>query len=210
MVARAATTTSRTGSKQASASVEPVRPRRAWQRQVPGSGFTLIELILVMTILVIVLAVSAPALARFFRGRTLDSEAKRFLALTRYGQSRAVSEGIPMVLWIDSKQAEYGLQADSSYEPEDTRAVEYQVHTDLQVEVEQSVFALKQASLWKGAVGLNANLPKNRFTPDGFISESSPEAVVFKQGQEDQVWIGPNYSRVNYEIQTNQLQIVRR
>src|SRR5437667_3469223 len=61
-------------------------------------AFTLIELILVMALLVIVMAVSAPALSNFFRGRTLDSEARCFMSLTRYGQSRAVSEGIPMVL----------------------------------------------------------------------------------------------------------------
>jgi prepilin-type N-terminal cleavage/methylation domain-containing protein len=84
-----------------------------------NQAFTLIELILVMTLLVIVLGVSAPSLSRFFRGRTLDSETKRFLALTRYGQSRAVSEGVPVVLWIDSKQGEYGLQADASYVEED-------------------------------------------------------------------------------------------
>src|SRR5207249_2115896 len=56
-------------------------------------AFTLIELILVMALLAIVLAVSAPALSTFFQGRTLDSEVRRFLSLTRYGQSRAVSEG---------------------------------------------------------------------------------------------------------------------
>ena len=39
-------------------------------------AFTLIELILVMALLVIVMAVSAPALSNFFRGRTLDSEAR--------------------------------------------------------------------------------------------------------------------------------------
>ena len=64
-------------------------PRRA--------GFTLLELILVMATLAIVLSVAAPSLARFFRGRSLDSEARRFLTLTRYGQSRAVAEGEPMV-----------------------------------------------------------------------------------------------------------------
>src|SRR5689334_18148384 len=56
----------------------------------PKRAFTLIELILVMALLAIVMAVSAPALSNFMRGRTLDSEARRFVSLTRYGQSRAV------------------------------------------------------------------------------------------------------------------------
>ena len=179
-------------------------------RHPSNQAFTLIELILVMTLLVIVLGVSAPSLSRFFRGRTLDSEAKRFLALTRYGQSRAVSEGVPVVLWIDSRQGEYGLQADASYVEEDTKAREFQVHSDLKVEVEQSVFAQKQASLWKGRGGLGANLPKIRFTPEGFISETSPELIVFRQGKEDEIWMGPNQNHLNYEIKTNALHIVRR
>ncbi len=55
-------------------------------------AFTLIELILVMALLLIVIGVALPSLKRFFHGRNLDSEARRFLSLTRYGQSRAVSE----------------------------------------------------------------------------------------------------------------------
>ncbi len=65
-----------------------------------AGAFTLIELILVMAMLAIVISVALPSLKGFFRGRNLDSEARRFLSLTRYGQSRAVSEGVPMVLWI--------------------------------------------------------------------------------------------------------------
>src|ERR1043166_3717524 len=56
-------------------------------------AFTLIELIVVMTLLVAVISIALPSLGGFFRGRTLDSEARRMLALTRQGQSRAVAEG---------------------------------------------------------------------------------------------------------------------
>ena len=52
-------------------------------------AFTLIELVLVMTLLVVVVAIAAPSLAGFFRGRALDAEARRLLSLTRQGQSRA-------------------------------------------------------------------------------------------------------------------------
>src|SRR5262245_41504309 len=74
-------------------------------------GFTLIELILVMALLAIAIGVTFPTLRGFFRGRVLDSEARRLLSLTRYGQSRAVSEGVPMVLWIDARQKTYGLES---------------------------------------------------------------------------------------------------
>ena len=79
---------------------------------IPRSGaFTLIELILVMALVTIVVSVSLPSLKGFFRGRDLDSEARRFLSLTRYGASRAVAEGIPVELYIDTQQKLYGLRA---------------------------------------------------------------------------------------------------
>src|SRR5260370_31322546 len=94
-------------------------------RKVQRAGaFTLIELILVMTILAIAVSITAPALANFFRGRTLDSEGRRLLGLTHQGQSRAVSEGVPMELWIDSAPTAYGLEAEPRYEPSDTKAAD--------------------------------------------------------------------------------------
>ena len=66
-------------------------------------AFTLIELILVLALLVIITSLAAPAMANFIRGRALDSEARRLLALMHAGQSRAVSEGMPMMLWVDEK-----------------------------------------------------------------------------------------------------------
>src|SRR3974390_2538039 len=99
------------------------------------SGFTLIELILVMTILTIAVSITAPALANFFRGRTLDSEARRLLALTRQGQSRAVSEGIPMELWINASEGTFGLEAQPSYEATDPKASDFKTDGDIQLEV---------------------------------------------------------------------------
>src|SRR5262245_158113 len=89
-----------------------------------SAAFTLIELILVMTVLTIAVSLTAPALANFFRGRSLDSEARKLLALTRFGQSRAVSEGIPMELWLDATRGAYGLEAEPSYETTDPKAQE--------------------------------------------------------------------------------------
>src|SRR5215471_4886864 len=90
-------------------------------------GFTLIELILVMALFVVVMGIVAPDLSSFFRGRNLDSEAQRFLSLTRYGRSRAISEGVPVELWINAKQGHYGLQAVSGYTETKGNAVDYPV-----------------------------------------------------------------------------------
>ena len=114
----------------ASVTASQVRWRRvasAKREQVPAlqSAFTLIELILVMVLLAVVIAISAPSLSRFFRSRSLDSEAQRFMALTRHAQSRAVSEGVPMVLWLETKQRTYGLNADKTFVEEDALAEQF-------------------------------------------------------------------------------------
>ena len=88
-----------------------------------------------MALLTIVISLTAPRLSRFFHGRTLDSEARRLLALTRSGQSRAVSEGLPMDLWVDAEQGTFGLEAEPSYDASDPKAVDFTLDSGLQLEV---------------------------------------------------------------------------
>ncbi len=178
-------------------------------RDASARGFTLIELILVMALLVVVLAIGAPSLARFFRGRNLDSEAHRFLALARYGRNRAVAEGVPMLLWIDQEQRRYGLMAESTYEEDDTNAVSFELARDLDVEVELSL-TNTLVTPWRRTVQLVGKLPTIRFTPAGFIGETSPEYILFRQGENDMIWIGRSRNRLNYDIETNILEQIRR
>jgi type II secretion system protein H len=173
-----------------------------------GDAFTLIELILVMAMLLIVLGVAFPSLKRFFRGRNLDSEARRFLSLTQYGQSRAVSEGLPMVLWIDERRAAYGLQVQAGYTDSDSKAVEFALDHDLQVEVQTAV-TTRSSQLNRAVPGVG-NVPTIRFTPDGFLSESSPAGILFRQGADDAIWIVESTNRLNYEIRTNRPSMGRR
>src|SRR5689334_15735301 len=94
-------------------------------------AFTLIELILIMAILTAVTALVMPSLLQFFRGRTQEAEAQRVLSLTRYGQSRAVSEGIPTMLWVNTQAGTYGLQLESGYTDADKNSVDFAVDKDL-------------------------------------------------------------------------------
>jgi Tfp pilus assembly protein FimT len=167
-----------------------------------------VELILVMAMLVIVLSVAAPSLARFFRGRSLDSEARRFVSLTRYAQSRAAAEGVPMVLWIDPQQGAYGLEADASYTDTDRKAVEFTLGDDLHMEVELPATGARSSqrnSQRNRSAQRKGNLPEIRFTPDGFIGDGSPERIVMRQGNDGVIWIGQSRNQLNYEIQTNEL-----
>ena len=164
-------------------------------------GFSLIELILVMTMLMIVLAVAFPSLKSFFRGRDLDSEALRFLSLTRYGQSRAISEGVPMMLWIDARQGVYGLETQTGYTDADGKAMEFELDDELSVEVPMAAAA--RSTFSQHAVAGLGNVPAIRFQPDGFVSETSPESIVIRQGRDDAIWITQSANRLNYEIQAN-------
>ena len=171
-------------------------------------GFTLIEMVLVMAMLVVVIGIAFPSLSNFFRGRNLDSEARRFVSLARYAQTRAVSEGIPMVLWVDARRNVYGLEVQPGYTTEDANAVEFDVDKDVQVEVHTSVATSRAPAAQQTLPGLG-NVPMIRFLPSGFIGENSPTYFVFRQGDDDAIWIAQNANRLSYEIQTNTFYVRR-
>ena len=46
-------------------------------------------------------------------------------------------------------------------------------------------------------------VPMIRFTPDGFIGETSPERIGFRQGKDDPTWVVESTNRLKYEIQVS-------
>jgi len=178
----------------------------------PGRGFTLIELILVMALLTVVISLTAPKLSRFFHGRTLDSEARRLLALTRSGQSRAVSEGMPMDLWVDADKGVFGLEAEPSYETSDPKAAEFTLDGGLQIEVvsksvitpANTVNRSRQSSTASVArVALaHGELPTIRFLPDGSIGEGSPQTLHLTSNDGGSLWLAQTRDGLNYEIRS--------
>jgi Tfp pilus assembly protein FimT len=170
-------------------------------------AFTLVELLLVMTLLVILISVSAPTLANFFRGRTLDSEARRLLALTHHGQSRAVSEGIPMVLWVDEKEKKYGLEQEDGWEEEDARAVEFRADSDLKLEVVAdrrsqtnlyTAFAANFARSLESSI--RPKLPEIRFLPDGSFSPTSFRALKLTDRHGFTILLAQATNRIDFEL----------
>lgn len=164
-------------------------------------GFTLIELILVMAMLAAVMAMTAPSLSKFFRGRSIDSETRRLLAATRYGQSRAVSEGMPVILWIDPQNRRYGVRLDSGFQDQDPRAVEYEWANELTIEV---VADNARRSIREG-------MDVIEFLPDAALSENSPESLRIEDKKDNtEMWLVRSLNRLNYEVATNSQQIIRR
>jgi type II secretion system protein H len=179
-------------------------------------GFTLIELILVMAILTIAVSVTAPTLSNFFRGRTLDSEARRLLALTHSGQNRAVSEGVPMDLWVDPDRGTFGLEAEPSYEASDPKAVEFNLDSGLHIEAAKQMeptggapTALTLTRLQAPSIAsvprvnlTHPGLPTIRFLPDGTFSDTSPPTLRLSGRDGSSLWLAQTRDKLSYEIRT--------
>jgi hypothetical protein len=167
------------------------------------------------------------------------------VSLTHYGQSRAVSEGIPMMLWINPELGQYGLEAEYSFQNIDDHAVDYQLDPDLRFDIEllsqsqqqqqqqrpgmqssqtlsPQMLQVRAALAAQTASRFGKNAAVIRFTPDGFIDDSSPQNIWLRdqKGQQqsrsrmaidaDSVWIMLSTNRLRYEIQTNIYAIARR
>ena len=157
---------------------EATTPLFAWSRSIrtrrgaslpatlQNRAFTLVELLLVLALLVVITSFVAPAMSNFIRARAVDSEARRLFALMHAGQSRAVSEGLPMMLWVDEKQGAYGLAAETPPSGGDPKAENLTLDENVQIAV-----------LNAGATALTTfqNLPAIRFLADGTIDENSPQ-----------------------------------
>jgi type II secretion system protein H len=167
------------------------------------AGFTLIELILVMTIMVVIISLVMPSLKGFFRGRSLDSEALRFLALTRYGQSRAINEGVPVELWVNSKAGSYGLEALSGYTETQTKPLTYTVDSTVQITLSVPSSVMVHSNYWSQSKSLFGGVTRIRFQPDGFISDASPANIYLRQA-DGQVWIAEAPTHLEYEIKPGQ------
>ncbi len=129
----------------------------------------------------------------------MNSEARRLLALTRYGQSRAVAEGVPVLLWIDARQSAYGLVTQSASSEPDDRASRFAVDSTLTIEAFASNPLLVSEDNDE-RLGVPDNLPAIRFMPDGFFDEASIGRIVIRQGTEAALELVPTANRLGYEI----------
>jgi type II secretion system protein H len=154
-------------------------------------AFTLIELILVLALIVIAVSLAAPALSGFVRGQALDSEARRLLALAHAGQARAVSEAMPMMLWLDEAKRAYGLEAETTGKDGDAKAENLAVDENVQLAV-----------LNAGATATTTfkNLPAIRFLADGTVDENSPQTLRLLSSTGSARWLVQARDRSGYEI----------
>ena len=124
-----------------------------------------------------------------------------------------------MVLWVDARQRSYGLQAETGWLDNDTKAVQFDLDDGLDVQV--TLPLTSTAMLSNGANGRErgrttqpaGNLPALRFWPDGSVVETSPEYVEFREnraGQPSALWVALTPNRLSYEIRNSQPVLARR
>lgn len=173
-------------------------------------AFTLIEMILVMALLVMAAAIVTPRLLAFFSARSVDSEVRRFVALIHYGQSRAVSEGVPMILWVDARAGTYGLREETGYTDGDKKATDYALDPDLRIKTMNGV---QPPPTTPGGVAAAAravrSLPGIHFTPDGGITPQSAAVVTIQKGAGQPAYIVQTANRMSYEIADQNTAIAR-
>ena len=162
-------------------------------------AFTLVELIVVMVLLLIVASMVAPRMSSFFRGRALSAEARRMLSLVNYAQSRAVAEGVPVLLWIDPATSTYGIEIQTGHLGGDDRAHIFTAESTLTLEAvgNSEAYASEQED---EQLGLPEGRPAIRFNPDGFFDEGGISKIVIRQGDEGALELVPTATRLGYEI----------
>jgi type II secretion system protein H len=154
-------------------------------------AFTLIELILVMSLLVVAVSITVPHMSGFIRGRALDSEARRIAAVMHAAQARAVSEGMPVMLWLDEKQYRYGSELETPGKNGDAQALDFTTDESVQLAVLRT--GVGTAVTFK-------HLPAIRFLPDESVDEGSPTTVQLKASDGHSKWLIERSDRKGYEV----------
>jgi prepilin-type N-terminal cleavage/methylation domain-containing protein len=172
-----------------------LRPRFGLHRlrRVPGlmsrargeAAFTLLELVLVLTILAILLVAVAPALSGFAVGRRPGEAATEFLSLTRYAHSKAIARGSTYRILVDPSHGRWWLASDESGNAPAEGELGHVFLTPDGVKISTNAPAVD-------------GLPTLKFSPDG---EVTPAEVTFT-GPEGGVQVSCTSVSGSYQIQS--------
>lgn len=162
-----------------------------FRKRLHGWGFTLIELICVMAILATIMAVSAPSFSNFFRGRNLEEETRRFLALTRYARELSVSAAANVELWIDVENGRYGVDVIDAYGSHEKEEREFQIPDTLQFDIDIEFSD-------------DDGLTKLVFFPDGLPDENNPGEIRIVRNDDDFLIVSGSVSATGYVIEEDE------
>ena len=167
-------------------------------------GFTLVELILVLAIIVVGVSFISPHLGGFFRGRTMQSEARQIISMAHAAQSRAVSGGVPVILWFDKDKNTYGFEEEPGYTDKDPKADEYTVNENLKIEIPEDDNALPQPA--SESDNPHMNMPHITFLPDGTVADGSPRTIKLVDQNGPTLSVTQTKDRNQYEVAATEQQ----
>ena len=138
---------------------------RTGLRDRSSAGTSLIELILVLMILALMAAVTAPRLAGFSEGRKYAGEWNRLTALLKYARSEAVSRAVPVQIQFDVERHAYRI-VDAGYGLKERPGL-FEEHT----------LPKKLALEFPDGVEREEEGISVLFLPDGSVDEESPKEI---------------------------------
>jgi Tfp pilus assembly protein FimT len=118
-----------------------------------------------MVVLVVLLALIAPSLSNSLRQHNLEQAATQWLAVTEYARDEAVSQSVPMTVWLNPINGRYGASPATGYPSAAARSREYRLPENLSFAPGTSVAA---------ADGV---LTAAQFSPDGTLDTTSIPGV---------------------------------
>ena len=140
-------------------------------------GFTLVELVLVMASI---------------RGRVLEEQAARLLALTEYSRDEAASQGVPVVVWVDPDTRHFGADVKTGFADVACRAKDYPLPADFSCEPGAGAQASNT-----GGHGFEVA----EFEPDGTMDTASvPSVRIANRRRTNGVSIAQTSDGYGYEI----------
>jgi prepilin-type N-terminal cleavage/methylation domain-containing protein len=152
-------------------------------------AFTLIELIIVMAVLTVLLALAAPSLSSSLRGHHLEQAGAQLLALTEYGRDEAISQGVPMDVWLNPENGQYGVTAKAGYPGDPARDKQYTLDGEMHFDAATS------------GVPAGHSLNVAEFEPDGTLDPSSNAVMRIVDRSQAGVSITETTDGYGYELQ---------
>jgi type II secretion system protein H len=153
-------------------------------------AFTLVELVIVMALLCLFLGIAAPSLSRSMHQHNLNQEATRLLAVTEYARDEAVSRGVPMVVWVDVTNGQFGVREIPGFDPASPR---------------DKVFTLLQGIHFDPVQGIasSGQAEAAEFTTDGTLDPSSQTSLRLVDNTNSAIEITQTNDGWGYQIVTD-------
>lgn len=146
-------------------------------------GFTLIELIMVMAILVLVASVIAPSLRGFGIGRKTNDAGRMILGLAQYARTQCEAEGRAYRLNLDQSGREIWLTADTGGAVFTAPTNEFGDRYSLPEGVQMSVTVNPQPN---AQLNVAANIQQQTVQGPPLLEQSGAQPNQLEQNQHDQ------------------------